>query len=306
MARIVSLGNCSQNIYLSDRDDLFFAVPTGTKLDIDQISYAVGGGGLNAAVSFARYGHETILIGDLANDSAGEAILATLDEEGIDNSYISRNHTTTDTSIILLNSANAERTILNCRGIKKFAPFDENDLDLIQPHWLYVSTLNGDMNVLRRFFEKAKENNIKVMFNPGPAELAEPQKVLGLLEDIDILLVDKADAANLVPGTILTELLSRLHNYVKTIIITAGPMGGIATNDTETYRFGIYEDVPVKDATGVGDAFGAGFLSSFAANHDFKRSLIFASANSTAVIQKIGYNCLNGRAKLHEMPIQQL
>ena len=112
----------------------------------------------------------------------------------------------------------------------------------------------------------------------------------------------------LVPGTMLIELLYHLSGYVKTVIITDGPMGGIAGNGEEIYRFGIYEDAKVKDSTGAGDAFGSGFLAHIVDGYSFKNSLIFASANSTAVVAKIGASkgILTGSERLHPMPIQKL
>jgi sugar/nucleoside kinase (ribokinase family) len=181
-------------------------------------------------------------------------------------------------------------------------------LDLIQPDWLYVTTLRGDMNTLLKFFEKAKSIGTKIMFNPGVRELTETKKLIGLLEDVDVLLVNKHEASQIVPGVLLTELIYHLHNYVDTVIITDGSMGGIATNGEESYRFGIYEDTKIKDATGAGDAFGSGFLAHLAAGKSFRSSLIFASANSTSVVSQIGANhgMLTGNEQLHPMPIQKI
>ena len=320
MARIVSLGSALQDIYLVDHDDLrpttvgetaiFGKVLVGSKVDIDRIRYEVGGGGVNSSITFARHGHEAVFIGNIARDPAGAAILRTLDKEGVDRSYVSfESRKTTGTSIILLDEKSGERTILTHRGAsEKFSNFSEEDLDLIQPDWLYVTTLRGDMDTLLRFFEHAKELGIKIMFNPGVRELAETKKLIGLLEDVDVLLVNKMEAAKIVPGSILSELLYHLNSYVETVIITDGPMGGIAGNGQESYRFGIYEDTKIKDATGAGDAFGSGFLAHFAAGRSFKNSLVFASANSTAVVQELGANkgILSGGEKLHPMPIQKL
>ncbi len=322
MARIVSLGSALQDIYLIDHDDLVATrigdeailgkILVGSKVDIDKLCYETGGGGLNSAVTFSRHGHETIFIGNVGKDSAGEAIMRSLDREEIDSSYVNfADRQTTGTSIILLDSKSGERTILTYRGAsEKYENFNEKDLDLIQPDWLYTTTLRGNMKVLLNFFEKAKSLGTKIMFNPGVKELAEPKKLIGLLEDVDVLLVNKPEAAKIVPGVLLSELLYHLNNYVPIVIITDGPMGGIAGNREtgETYRFGIYEDIKVKDATGAGDAFGSGFLAHFAAGHSFKNSLVFGSANSTAVVSKIGANhgALTGSEDLHPMPIQKI
>lgn len=322
MARFVSLGSALQDIYLIDHDDLtptsiggeaiFGNVLVGSKVDIDRLSYEVGGGGINSAITFARNGHETILLSNIARDSAGEAIVRALDRENIDSSYVNfLSHKSTGTSVILLDSKGGERTILTHRGAsEKFDNFKASDLDLIQPDYLYATSLRGDMDTLCSFFEKAKSLGTRVMFNPGLKELEQPQKLIGLLEDVDILLVNKSEAAKMVPGVLLTELLYHLSSYVKIAIITDGAMGGIAGNREtgEVYRFGIYEDVKMKDATGAGDAFGSGFLTAFAEKKTFRSSLIFASANSTSVVQKIGANrgIITGHDKLHPMPIQKL
>ena len=318
MARIVSLGSALQDIYLIDRDDfgsiefgnvsMFKNLEIGSKYDIDKLDFFIGGGGTNSAVTFARSGHEAIYFGNLGHDPAGEAILKMLDEEGVDTSYISfPPRGKTGCSIILLDSKTGERTVLTFRGASaRFDNLSPRDLDLVQPDWLYVTTLRGDMGTLLSFFEKAKSLDCKIMFNPGKLELANPKQVLGLLSDVDVLLLNKKEASMLVGGSLLEELLNRLKNYVQTVIITDGPMGGIATDGDKTYRFGIYEDVKIKDTTGAGDAFGSGFLAAFASGDSFRTSLIFASANSTSVVQRRGAKngLLSRNVELHPMPIQ--
>lgn len=322
MARIVSLGSAMQDIYLVDHDDLkpteigggaiFGKVLVGSEIDIDKLYYKVGGGGINSAITFVRCGHESILMSNVARDSAGEAIFRVLDKEGIDSSYIDYNTAKpTGSSVVLLDSKSGERAILTHHGAsEKFNNLSADDLDLIQPDWLYATTLYGDMETYLKFFEKAHEIGTKIMLNPGKKELEENKKLIGLLEDVDVLLVDKTEASKIVPGTILTELLYHLNNYVPTVIITDGPMGGIAGNREtgEVYRFGIYEDVKIKDKTGAGDAFGSGFLAKFAEGKSFRQSLIFGSANSTAVVKKIGANSgiLDGTEELHPMLIQKI
>lgn len=320
MARIVSLGSALQDIYLVDHDDLvattigdtaiFGKVLVGSKVDIDRISYEVGGGGVNSAIEFARHGHEAIFMGNVSRDSAGAAIVRTLEREGVDSSYVNfLERKTTGTSVVLLDSKSGERTILTCRGAsEQFGNFSEKNLDLIQPDWLYVTTLRGDMDTLERFFRHARDIGAQVMFNPGVKELESPKELVRLLKYVSVLNVNKAEASQMVPGVTLTELLYHLSSYVGITIITDGPMGGIATDGSDTYRFGIYEDVRIKDATGAGDAFGSGFLAHMAAGRPFRNSLVYASANSTAVVSRLGANkrLLFGNEPLHPMPIQKI
>lgn len=320
MARIVSVGHALQNVYLLDRANLsvaeigeeaiFTKLLPGSTIDVEKIAYELGGSGVNTAIEFAKHGHEVIFFGNIAKDSAGTAIVNRFNRENIDTSYINIvDNTTTGTAIILLDQKRAKKVTLRSAGASSdFSNLDINDLSLVQPDWLYVSTLNGDMHTLLRLFEKAKSLGTKIMFNPGPKELAEPKKLVGLLQDVDILYVNKTEAANIVPGAVLSELLSHLANYVKTVIITDGQMGGIATNGEESYRFGIYEDMPVKDTAGSGDAFGSGFLAHFAAGKSFRISLIYASANATSVVTKVGTTkgLLTGAEPLHPMLIQKL
>ncbi len=320
MARIVSLGSALQDIYLVDHDDLsptnigetaiFGKVLVGSKVDIDKVAFEVGGGGVNSSITFARHGHEAIFLGNVSRDPAGMAVLRKLDQEGVDNSYVRfLERRSTGTSVILLDFKSGERTILTCRGAsEQFGNMDVADLDSIQPDWMYVTSLRGDMETLEKFFRHAQELNIGIMFNPGVKELEESQTLAKSLNYVKVLIVNKNEASRIVPGNTLTELVYHLNSYVDTAIITDGAMGGIASNGSETYRFGIYEDQRIKDATGAGDAFGSGFLAHFAAGHSFRNSLAFAAANSTSVVMKLGANrgILYGTEPLHPMPIQKI
>lgn len=316
MARIVSIGAALQDVYLIDHDDFginsrgyFNQLELGTKVDIDKIQFSTGGGASNAATTFARNGHESIFMGCIADDPAGTAVVNSFDDEGIDSSYITYvDNIHTGYSVLLL-VPSGERTILTCRGASaKFDLLDPRDLETIHPDWLYVTTFRGNMDMLDQFFTKAKTLGIKIMFNPGNLELQHRRKLLGLLSDVDVLLVNKKEAKQLVEGSTLTELIGRLKNYTPAVIITDSNQGAIATDQTEVYRVGIYEDVRVKDSTGAGDAFGSGFLAAYANRQSFRDSLIFASANSTSVVQHIGSKAgiINQHTKLHTMPIQEI
>lgn len=300
MARIVSIGAAVQNVYL-----------VGEKPhDFEKLAFEVNGNGINSAITFARHGHETILISNISNDAAGEAVMRALDDENIDTSYLNIN-TRKPTGFIttILNPKTYEKSVFTALGTAtKFDNFSPDDLDSINPDWLYVSNLFGDTATLENFIKKAKSIKCQVMLNPGPDDFKDTKFFLRLLKNVDILLLNKAEASQLVPGTTLAELISHLKNYAKMTIITDGLMGGIIANSEKTYRFGTYEEVKRRDLTGAGDAFGAGFLAHFVNQNSIRASLTFASANAASVIQKLGSTrgILTGKEELHPMPIQKL
>jgi ribokinase len=91
------------------------------------------------------------------------------------------------------------------------------------------------------------------------------------------------------------------------VIVSDGPNGSVATDKKTVIEAGIYENVPVVDRTGGGDAFGSGFLSYWSQGKSLKDSIIFASANSTAVVGQIGAKAgiLYQGTTLHSMPLTE-
>ena len=120
--------------------------------------------------------------------------------------------------------------------------------------------------------------------------------------------INKEEAQSLFGDFEPEELVLRAKNLVKIIIVTSGADGVWATDGDCIVRAGMYEDVPRKDTTGAGDAFGSGFVSQWAQGADIKESILFASANSTSVIQYMGAKkgILYKNTKLHSMPMQEI
>lgn len=319
MSRIAVLGAASEEVILVDRDDfealpldgqsIFGKLAIGSNVDIDKAVFTVGGDGASSAVTLARFGHEVIYLGNLANDAAGEAVNSCFDQENIDNSYIEYLNGSTACTVTLLDVKTTERTRLEFKGVaKRTDALDSANLETIAPDWLYAGSLSGDMNKLLDFFAAAHALGAKVLFAPGPAEFKNRKKLVSLLSDVDVLVLNKQEAASLVPGVVLTELLSRLSNYCQTVLITDGVMGAIATNHNAAYRLGVYEQVHLRDTTGAGTAFAAGFLAAYADSEEFEPALRFAAANAAKVTQDYGpiAGILTSDHKLHPMPITKI
>jgi len=89
--------------------------------------------------------------------------------------------------------------------------------------------------------------------------------------------------------------------------VSDGPNGVFASDGASIIEAGMYEDVKVFDRTGAGDAFGSGFVSYYSQGKALHESVVFASANSTSVVTKIGAKegILHAGGALHDMPIKE-
>lgn len=315
---ILSIGAAVQDVFLSHSDEFkpvtdktlheqVMQLEMGGKADVNNITFSTGGGATNASVTFARQGLHAVFMGTIGHDPAGQAVLDDLDKEGVDTRKVSYSTKLNTGYSVLLLASNGERTILTYRGASTHYEMKHFDLADVDADWLYVSSLAGQMDVLSHIFHQAAAKGMKIFFNPGKGELKHPDKLKGLLEDVDVVSVNKEEAAQIVHGEDGEELARHLLHYVDAAIISDGPNGVTATDGKTVVKAGMYRDVKVVDRTGAGDAFGSGFLSQWATGHPLKDSIIFASANSTSVVTKVGAKTgiLHHGVKLHDMPLTE-
>lgn len=316
--KIIAVGAAVQDVFLSHSDEFkpvsdtktheqFMRLELGAKADVNNITFSTGGGATNAAVTFARQGLHSVFMGMLGHDPAGRAVLDVLDHEGVDTTHVRFSHKYNTGYSVLLLAPSGERTILTYRGASTHYHLRDFQLKGLSADWLYVSTLSGNFDVLHTLFTEARKSNIKIMFNPGKKELEHPAKLKSLLDDVEILCLNRDEAAQIVEGTSLEEQVRHLHHYVPVAIVSDGPNGIMASDQATIVRAGIYQDVRVVDRTGAGDAFGSGFLSQWVQGKGLVDSIIFASANSTSVVNHIGAKTgiLPKGTMLHHMPIHE-
>ncbi len=313
---ILSIGKATQDVFLKSasaftqhesKGVMYEQLPVGQKLDLDEVIFATGGNVTNAAVTFARQGLHSRYMWCLGTDVASESILQALDREGVDTAAVTQKDDYRASYSVILMLEGGERTILNYHGTPISSDTQDLRFDLIQEaEWVYVSSL-GDITLLERIVSEAAKHGVKVMLNPAGAELREAEKLKAILQDVEVLAVNKEEAQQIVSGETIEELARHAWHYCPVVLVSDGPHGAIATDGQTLIWAGMYEDVPVTDRTGGGDAFGSGFLSYYAQGKSLKESIVFASANSTSVVTKIGAKegILHQGTVLHDMPIEE-
>lgn len=283
--------------------------PLGAKLELDKVVFDTGGGATNAAVTFARQGFETKFAGKLGKDPAGAEVIRVLKREGVDTSTVRvDDRYGTGYSVILL-ADNGERTILAYRGASHHLKADEfTGGPKLQSDWMYISSLAGNMGMLKDLLQHAHRNDIRVALNPGAGELENAKKLRGYLQAVDVLIANREELGRLFGGESPVDTMLNAMPYCPYIVLTDGPAGSYASDGQTIYFAGQYSRVKVIDRTGAGDAFCSGFVAAIAKGWHIEDALTLASANSTSVVQAIGAKpgILRGSARIKRMKVKKV
>lgn len=312
---IYAIGKATQDVFLRSHEFdpktegkvAYTHLPLGAKLDVEEAFFATGGNATNVAVTLARQGLDAHFVWALGEDPASHTILRDMKAEGVHTNLVDRKSEYRASYSTILLSPDGERTILNFHGSGMGERSFEDILHKIKnADWLYPSSL-GDYNLLRMLIRKAKELGAKVMLNPAGSELSQQEKLKSLLKDIEVFCLNKDEMQSIVGKGSLEDLVKKGLELCPVVIVSDGPNGVCASDGKTIIKAGMYEDVPVVDRTGAGDAFASGFLSVWSRGGSLRDAVVFASANSTSVVNKIGTKAgiLRADTKLHDMPLEE-
>jgi sugar/nucleoside kinase (ribokinase family) len=297
--RILSIGAATQDVLVrgkalhAKRDvrthsyvEMF---PLGAKLELDNIFFDVGGGASNAAVTFARQGFGSSFAGKIGKDPAGAEVLRVLKREGIDTQHVRVDSRWNTGYSTILMADNGERTVLVYRGASHHLSSDDFATGRpLDAHWFYISSLAGNMELLKRLLKHAKDHHIRVALNPGSGELAQAKKLRGLLAAVDIFIANNDEMQLLFGGDAPVQTMLNAMPHCPYVVLTDGPKGSYASDGQTIFFADQYKKVKVVDRLGAGDAFCSGFTAAIAQGWGIEEALTLGSANSTSVVSQVG------------------
>lgn len=303
MYDIITIGSAFQDVYLfSKRFKVLkdtrvitgevecFAF--GTKIELDDILFEVGGGGTNTAYTLARQGLKVACLTKVGADGAGEEVKKVLKKAKISTDLVVTDQRRRTAHSIVFLGPNGERTLLVYRGASHY--FDASDVKfnkLKNTRWLYITSIGGNFSLLKKIVSFASKNKIKIAINPGKLELEYGiKKLKPIFNKVNILFLNREETAQIFKRSYSDEKgimddISKLSTNVS--IVTEGEKGCLACFNKNIYRISIH---PVKavDTTGAGDAFGSGFVAGFIKWGSFDKAIRLATANSAAEVKIIG------------------
>lgn len=288
-------------------------LPFGSKINIEQIQYDTGGGATNSAATFARLGKfKVAALTSIGADSRGQSVIKALKADNINTALIqtSNRYNTAYSVIISPARSQGERTILAYRGASKEFNHHKISWRKLRAKAFYVSSLGGDIALLKKILAHAKKIGAQVAWNPGGQEIGRIKNYgLRIKNLVDFLILNREEAAALTGEKFENTkgLLRALARFAPSAIMTDGPKGAYAVvgkehrAKSEEQKLYALRPKPYaafyvpsvghqpKNLTGAGDAFGSGFLTGWIKSHgDIKYALRLASFNADSVVQHVG------------------
>ncbi|MEK9186515.1 MAG: carbohydrate kinase family protein, partial [Patescibacteria group bacterium] len=277
----------------------------GEKYGVKDYYGTIGGNSANASVTFARQGFKTACLAKIGKDLVGGQFEARLKKEGVKRSLLAKTSEKPTAYSALLLTESGERTILSYHGASDTFTFQDAPLKKLKAKWWYLSLAGESHKMFYALLDFAKENKIKVGFNPSGFHLFHGREgILTRLKDITFLVLNEEEAAELtgIPFQKESEVFKKLDNLMPGIVaVTNGPKGVTVSDGKNIYKAGIFKEKQIADRTGAGDAFGSGFVAGLMIrsklqvknqnlfdSEDIKYAIRLATANATSVVERVG------------------
>jgi len=291
MYDVISIGAATVDIFVKSNaivDDgkyqKFFA---SSKNEIDSSLICSGGGATNSAVTFSRLGLNTVPISLLGTDHLSNYIKDDLKKDKIKTDFlIKQKHETTDFSVIFIDKLGG-RSIFTNRGSTHLTT-DDISWPKLKTKWFYITSLEGNLDLLEMIIGYAKENNIKIAINPGNREIGKRTRLLSLLKHCDFLLLNKTESETLSGASSKTASFWNFFLKVCPIVAITNGREGAHILTTDQHLFSPILNIKPVDETGAGDGFGSACVSALILGHDHQTALEWGIKNSASVVSMMG------------------
>jgi sugar/nucleoside kinase (ribokinase family) len=251
-----------------------------------------GGSVANSIVGLSQLDNDVGFIGKVNNDDLGKKYENGLKKEKVNYLYSKKNEPIPTGSCLILITPDSERTM--CTFLGTAGKINDKDIDAETIKNAEITFLEGylwDEGNPKKAFNKAISNSNKVAMSLSDLFCVERHKsqFLELVKyKLDIIFSNEQEILSLIDSTSFNDVISFSKNLNKNIVVTRGEKGAIAINKNEVVECPAIKNLKIKDLTGAGDLFAAGYLHGMINKMSTNESLIKGRELSSKIIQKIG------------------
>ena len=251
-----------------------------------------GGSVANSIVGLSQLGNEVGFIGKVNDDDLGAKYENGLKSENVEYFYLKKREELPTGTCLILVTPDSERTM--CTFLGTAGKINENDVDaniIKQSEMIFLEGYLWDEGEPKKAFEKAINNAKKVAMSLSDQFCVDRHKshFLDLVKNkLDITFANEQEVMSLIDAKNFEEVIEFGKNLNKQLVITRGNKGAILIYGNDVIENGIEKSLEIKDLTGAGDLFAAGFLHGYLNNYSHIDCLNKGREMSSKIIQQIG------------------
>ena len=304
--KILGIGNAIVDVLCKVDDEFLkkYSLTKSTMKLIDEIEFknlinevkieeTISGGSVaNSIVGLSQLGNDVGFIGKVKNDDLGKKYEKGLAKENVKYLYSKKDEPLPTGSCLILITPDSERTM--CTFLGTAGKINDEDVNLEIVKKSEITFLEGylwDDGEPKKAFDKAINNSNKVAMSLSDLFCVERHKsqFLEMVKNrLDITFCNEQEISALIDAKDFNEVVSFCKNIKKLVIVTRGEKGSVVISHNDIVECESKKNLDIKDLTGAGDLFAAGFLHGHINNLSLRESLELGTDMSSKIIQKIG------------------
>ncbi len=250
-----------------------------------------GGKGANQAVAAARLQGDVVFISRVGNDLFGKQAIKGFEKHGIDTRFITQDEKEASGVALIMVDEKGENSISvalganNTLGKSHLQPAKE----ALKNSAFILTQLEAPLATVEYLGEFARENQLKLILNPAPAQPLSDT----LLASLHMLTPNEIEA-ELLSGVKVVDESSAMtaatilrQKGVGIVIITMGSQGAFVLSD-ELAELVPSQKVKVVDTTAAGDTFNGALVVALSEGKDLKSAVEFANKAAAYAVEILG------------------
>ena len=304
--KILGIGNAIVDVLCKVSDDFIIknSLTKSTMKLVDEIEFkklissleieeTISGGSIaNSIVGLSQLGNKVGFVGKVNDDELGKKYEEGLEKENVEYLYKKKTELLPTGTCLILITPDSERTMCTFLGTAgKINDQDINEQLIKKAEMIFLEGYLWDEGEPKKAFEKAIISANKVAMSLSDLFCVERHKshFLELIKKkLDIIFANEQEILSLINTNSFDEVKNFCQQTKKHFVITRGEKGAISINLDEIVECKAITNLKIKDLTGAGDLFAAGFLHGLINGKSTKESLEKGTELSAKIIQKIG------------------
>jgi len=304
--KILGIGNAIVDVLCKVSDEFLtqHSLTKSTMKLIDEVEFkklltslkieeTISGGSIaNSIVGLSQLGNQVGFIGKVSDDELGQKYEDGLKKEKVEYLYKKKKEKIPTGSCLILITPDSERTM--CTFLGTAGMINDNDIkeeDIKKAEMVFLEGYLWDEGDPKKAFDKAITHSKKVAMSLSDIFCVERHKThfVELVKNkLDIIFANEQEILSLIDAKTFEEAISFSKEIKKNVIITRGQKGAVLINKDQVVEANAQTNLKIKDLTGAGDLFAAGYLHGIINQLNVKECLIKGTELSSKIIQKIG------------------